>query len=73
MCPERTLLLFYNSQEIRTSDPRIAVCTKLGTVESCEEAGAAYVLAYMIDFTNFLVPQRGFEPLTHALRIRRSS
>jgi hypothetical protein len=28
--------------------------------------------AYVFDFTIFLVPQRGFEPLTHALRIRSS-
>jgi hypothetical protein len=46
---------FYIRREIRLSDPRIAVCTKLGTVELCEEAGAAYALSYVIDFAYFLV------------------
>jgi hypothetical protein len=67
------LLVFIIHSEIPTSDPRIAVCTKLGTVESCEEAGAAYEVSYVIDFADFLVPQRGFEPLTHALRMRCST
>jgi hypothetical protein len=38
-------------------------------VRSARESGATYVF----DFTNFLVPQRGFEPLTHALRMRCST
>jgi hypothetical protein len=28
---------------------------------------------YVFDFIIFLVPQRGFEPLTHALRMRCST
>jgi hypothetical protein len=34
----------------------------LGTVESCEEAGAAYVLSYMIDFANFFVRKEDSNP-----------
>jgi hypothetical protein len=38
-------------------------------VRSVREHGSAYVF----DFTILLVPQRGFEPLTHALRMRCST
>jgi Transposase len=31
------------------------------------------VAPYTLDFSMFLVPQRGFEPLTHALRMRCST
>jgi hypothetical protein len=43
--------------------------TKMTTVTSALKPGAVYVF----DFIIFLVPQRGFEPLTHALRMRCST
>ena len=53
---------FLFREGIRTSDPRIAVCTKLGTVESCAEAAAAYALSYEIDFAAFLVRKEDSNP-----------
>jgi hypothetical protein len=64
------LLIFVVRKGIRTARPtHCGVVQKWAQRDRAQESCAAYVL----DFTIFLVPQRGFEPLTHALRMRCST
>jgi hypothetical protein len=67
--PCKSLLNYLGAKRIRTS-PTYALCGYKGgySETTCENARVAYTF----DFLTLLVPQRGFEPLTHALRIRRS-